>query len=387
MGAVVALLAIGCSNDPPRIVGLPTTTVDQPATDGAGGDSGPGTSVAPPDVSTPVQPLSSAAPHIWVINLENEGYGATFGPTTEIPYLAKDLTAKGLWLTQYFATSHNSLGNYIAQVSGQPPTDDHNGDCPVFSELKVTSTDASGVVEGTGCVFPAKVLTIGDQLEAKDFSWRQYGEDMANGQRVGEPTTCRHPQLGAPDDTMTAQLGDQYATRHIGFAYFRSVIDDSDCSSKIVDLRALPGDLATVDATPNLSFITPNLCNDGHDQPCVDGAPGGMVSANQFLQEWVPKIMAAPAFQKNGLLIVTFDEAEGGDTTGCCGDADGGGRVGAVVLGPSIEAGSTDDTQYNHYSLLCSLENAFGVAKLALAAAPGLPCFIPPPSGGGASKA
>ena len=123
--------------------------------------------MAPPDASTTVQPLSSAAPHIWVINLENEGYGATFGPTTEIPYLAKDLTAKGLWLTQYFATSHNSLGNYIAQESGQPPTDNHNCDCPVFSELKVTSNDENSVVEENVCVFPPKVLTIADHHKAK----------------------------------------------------------------------------------------------------------------------------------------------------------------------------------------------------------------------------
>ena len=48
-------------------------------------------------------------------------------------------------------------------------------------------------------------------------------------------------------------------------------------------LCALDADLQAERATPNLVFITPNLCNDGHDgsgtgeagKTCADGKPGG----------------------------------------------------------------------------------------------------------------
>ena len=71
----------------------------------------------------------------------------------------------------------------------------------------------------------------------------------------------------------------------------------------------LTDDLKSVATTPNFTFITPNLCNDGHDSPCVTGAPGGLVSADAFLQKWVPLIMASPAYQQDGLLIINFDES------------------------------------------------------------------------------
>ncbi len=140
-------------------------------------------------------------------------------------------------------------------------------------------------------------------------------------------------------------------------------------------------------------MITPNLCNDGHDNTCPDGGAGGLVSANTWLQTWVPKILASPAFKKDGLLVVTFDEAEGtgetADVTTCCNTptypnvesassvvpGPGGGRIGAVLISPFIKPGSTSTTPYNHFALLCSLEDLFGVKHLGYAAQSGLACF------------
>ena len=44
-------------------------------------------------------------------------------------------------------------------------------------------------------------------------------------------------------------------------------------------------------------------------------SPGGLVSADAWLREWVPRITGSPAFKRDGLLLITFDEAEaeGGD--------------------------------------------------------------------------
>ena len=114
----------------------------------------------------------------------------------------------------------------------------------------------------------------------------------------------------------------------------------------------------------------------------------GLVSADAFLQEWVSKIVATPAYKKDGMLVVTFDEAElGEDSTACCGatpapnveqaglNGPGGGKVGAVILSKFVKAGTTNDTPYNHYSLLCSIEDVFGLDHLGLAGDPTTACF------------
>jgi len=270
-------------------------------------------------------------------------------------------------------------------VSGQAPNPVTQSDCVVFQDFQPAPAvlDGDGQAIGTGCVFPSNVTTLADQLEAAGKSWRGYMEDM------GAP--CRHPAIGAADDSQEAEVGDQYATRHNPFMYFHSIIDDTaSCQQHVVDLSALTADLGATSSTPNLSFITPDLCHDGHDAPCVDGEPGGLVSADAFLKAWVPKILASPAYRQDGILIITFDEAEPGDpasATACCGeqpgpnspspgiDGPGGGRTGAVVLSQYTEPGSRNGTPYNHYAMLCSIEDVFGLPHLGKAGAKGLKCF------------
>ncbi len=274
----------------------------------------------------------------------------------------------------------------MAQISGQGPTEQTARDCRTYRDFVSTGTGALGQALGKGCVYPESVKTIADQLTAKQLTWKGYMEDMA--------TPCQRPELGAKDPNRAATVTSAYATRHNPFVYFHSIVDSPTCRANDVPLGRLETDLASVQTTPNLSYITPSLCHDGHDARCSDGSPGGLVAADVWLAQWVPKILASPAFEQDGLLVVTFDEAEADDSS-CCnqpaapnlarakvaggGRADGGraggGRVGAVLVSPFIEAGTTNDTPYNHYSLLCSMEDVFGLADLGFAGAPGLRCF------------
>jgi hypothetical protein len=339
----------------------------------------------------PAAPPASAADalppvgHVFVIVLENEDAEVTFGPDSPAPYLATELPSQGQLLSEYYGIGHVSLDNYIAMVSGQAPNPVTQSDCVVFQDFQPAPAvlDGNGQAIGSGCVFPSNVTTLADQLEAAGKTWRGYMEDM------GAP--CRHPAIGAADDSQDAEVGDQYATRHNPFMYFHSIIDDTaSCQQHVVDLSALTADLGATSSTPNLSFITPDLCHDGHDAPCVDGEPGGLVSADAFLKAWVPKILASPAYRQDGMLLITFDEAEPGDPASapaCCGeqpgpnspspgiDGPGGGRTGAVVLSRYTEPGSENDTPYNHYSLLRSLEDLYGLEHLGFAAAADLKPF------------
>lgn len=328
--------------------------------------------------------------HVFVILLENKGYDTTFGANSPAPYLSQTLRSQGSLLTHYYGIGHNSLTNYVALVSGQAPNLQTQADCQLFSDwIGPPLLDGNGQAIGTGCVYPASVATLGNQLRAAGLSWKGYMEDMGKDLARDGSATCAHPALNSRDSTQSATASDNYAARHNPFVYFHSHIDDqADCDRRVVSLDQLDADLQSVATTPNYAFITPNLCNDGHDAPCADGRPGGLVSADAFLKDLVPRIMASPAFQQDGLLIVTFDEAEvSDDSTACCGESagpntpfpgltgPGGGRVGAVAVSPFIKPGSSSDTPYNHYALLRSVEDFFGLSHLGMAAGDSLKSF------------
>ncbi len=319
--------------------------------------SGAGRSTTTHEATTTIPASQRPIGHVFVIELENEGYASTWGTQSPAHYLNDALVPRGKLLRQYYAVGHASLDNYIAEISGQPPNPQTRGDCLTYTEFTGDS----------GCVYPSSVHTIADQLAAAGKRWRAYEEDMR--------TPCRHPAIGSADTTVAARRGDMYATRHNPFVYFHSIIDGPACTTNVVDLHALDSDLASADRTPNFVFVTPNLCHDGHDAPCVDGEPGGLTSADAFLARWVPKILRSPAFRTDGMLVVTLDEADAADASSCCGaPPPGGGRVGTLVISAHTRPG-VDDTPYNHYGLLCSLEDVFGLAHLGRAGAPGLHCF------------
>jgi hypothetical protein len=357
-----------------------------------------GAAAAAAQAATPPRATFKLPPvrHVFVIVLENQGYAATFGNPTADAYLAQTLPAEGALLENYYATGHESNDNYISLVSGQPPNVQNQADCPRFDNFTGALMLEDGVESGTGCVYPAEVQTIGNQLSAAKRSWKAYMEDMGNDPNR-ETAACGHPALETTDETQKAEAGDGYASRHDPFVYFHSVIDEQKfCDEHVVALgsptgqmpaaalrgeRGLATDLATAARTPKFSFITPNLCNDGHDYPCTNQPSGASALADidAFLETWVPLITGSPAYQQNGLLEIVFDEAASSEAESCCEEmpgpgspmpgvfGPGGGRVGAVLLSPFIKPGTISTTEYNHYSSLASWETLLGLPKLAYA--------------------
>lgn len=315
--------------------------------------------------------------HFFIIVLENENAEVTFG-MQKAPYLATTMREAGAYLPNYYGIGHNSLDNYIAMISGQPPNMSTQADCLTFSPFILTMTESDGVAVGQGCVYPSSVQTVANQLENSGHSWRGYMEDMASS-TTGEATTCRHPTIGAPDETQTARPTDQYAARHDPFVYFEAIIDYATCQRNVVDLSHLSEDLASESTTPEYVFITPDLCADGHDATCAEvGAPAGFAGINKFLSEWVPKIEASPAYKDHGALLTTFDESASGAQS-CCNEptgpntlsnggaqpGGGGGLIGAVVDSPCVKPGTETQSSYNHFSMLRWVEDNFGLSHLA----------------------
>jgi hypothetical protein len=336
--------------------------------------------------------------HVFVIMMENEGYDDTFGGANT--YLSKTLPAQGAMLTNYYAVGHFSNDNYTGFISGQPPTSDNQIDCLASKFVDFPAgdgLDANGIQQGNGCVYPAGVPTLANQLDTDGLTWKGYEADMGNVP-TRESANCGHPTVGSSDGTAAAVSGDGYASRHDPFVYFHSIIDNtSECDQNVVPLgdtsgnlpaSALPGttglvtDLQSAATTPNFSFITPDLCDDGHDYPCINKTSPDTSAVNDisdWLQTWIPIIEASPAYQQNGLIEVTFDESDTSDATACCGETPGpaansggngisgpgGGQIGTILISPSITPGLVvTKTSYNHYSSLASIEDLFGLPRL-----------------------
>ncbi len=345
--------------------------------------------------------------HVFVIMLENLDYSATFGNPSADPYLATTLPSEGALLKNYYGIGHFSNDNYVGFISGQPPNSQNQIDCLVDGYIDFPPGDGqiNDIQQGAGCVYPSAVTTLADQLTGEGLTWKGYEEDMGNDPTRDGGITCGHPTVGAKSDPTTgAEAADGYTTRHNPFMYFHSIIDNtSECNQNVVPLGDTSGnmpagtpagvtglvtDLGSVATTPNFSFITPNLCDDGHDYPCTNttGAGQGGGSAvgdiNKWLETWVPIITSSPAFKQDGLLEITFDEAENPtlDSTSCCGETPGpaadsggngqtgpgGGQVGAVLISPFITPGTVvpESSSYNHYSSLASIEDLFGLPHL-----------------------
>jgi hypothetical protein len=325
--------------------------------------------------------------HVFIIVLENESASTTFAPGSPAPYLSQTLTSQGAFVPNYFGIGHSSLDNYIAMIGGQPPNPTTQADCPTFQNMSTDTTASFGAVNGSGCLYPADTPTIASQLTAAHLTWGAYMDEMGLDP-AREPATCPQPMVGSPDNTEAAETAapfDEYANRHDPFLYYHSITDNlADCQSHVVNLGQLPAALSSVATTPNYVFITPDLCNDGHNTApnCAPGEPGGLAQVNTFLQTWVPQITASPAYKQDGLLLITFDEGVS-DNSACCGElpgpaavnpgggGPGGGDVGAVMLSPFIKAGTVTQTAYNHYSMLGSIEDLFGLSHLGYAQLPG----------------
>jgi hypothetical protein len=441
----------------------PATSGDDAATPAASGDattpaagaSGDGAASSTDDsgaATTDTSAGSDALPkvkHVFLVMLNGQGYDATYGDGSKAPYLSTTLRKQGELITNYYAATQGELANGIALVSGQGPTAQTQANCPLYGDVVPgTASDTDGQATGDGCVYPAAVKTLGDQLKADGKTWKAYVEDQGNGP-VGEAMTCRHPMPGTADAEMVARPGDAYVTWRNPFVYFHSILDDtSSCNQNDVALGQLDLDLTSADTTPSVSYIVPNRCHDGSAEACAPGQPSGLKAADDWLKSEIPRIMKSPAYRDGGLIAITSDQAPqtgpDADSSSCCtpsafpnlaaasttapastvlpasatdpasttapasatdpastvlpattatpasstvpGATDpaagedagspGGGKVGLLLVSELVKAGSTNlADSYNHFSLLRSIEDLFGLDHLGYADDPAMPAF------------
>jgi hypothetical protein len=247
---------------------------------------------------------------VVVIMMENAEYGEVIGGSAA-PYI-NALARRYALASDSFAITHPSLPNYLALTGGS--THGISSDC-------------------TDCHVSA--ANIVDQLEAAGISWGAYLEDA--------PTACfRGAGAGG------------YAKKHNPFIYYTDIANSPGRCNRLVGFQRLAANLRS-GRLPSYVWISPNLCDDGHD--CGVGA------GDRFLARTVPALLRE--LGPHGFLVLTWDEGTSGN--GCCGVAHGG-HVATILAGPDVIRGARQRTPVDHYGVLATIEQAFGVPLLAGAA-------------------
>jgi hypothetical protein len=306
--------------------------------------------------------------HIFIIIAENHASQQIIG-NSDAPNLNRLATTYGL-ATNFYGEAHPSQPNYIAILGGDTfgIHDDEAWYC------KAGSTDRHCPTAGTASHYPDHTVTarsLIDQLAEHHLTWKGYFESIpvAGSKAVAYPES---PTAGQPE-----QL---YASKHNGFLSYKTAQDDPNLFLKLVGFDQLMQDLAT-GRLPNYAHIVPNQCHEMHglgganvpDSCRFENERGRIVRADLFIGELVANIMDSPAWSApgNSAIVVTWDEdntpKEKTEPQGCCGfdpqsEANfGGGHIPTIVITNHGPRGVKDDTPYNHYSLLRTTEEAFGI--------------------------
>jgi len=332
-----------------------------------------------PEVPVIEEELPTGLPevkHVFLIVLGEGGYEQTFGNTSTSTYLKEELPAQGELLTNYFAVTKGELANQIALVSGQGPTPETAADCPTYADVLPGTESTEGQVVGNGCVYPATTETLPAQLDEKKLTWRAYVDRNEAGEEV-------LPAGAAPPGC--------FATPRNPFAYFHAIVDAGECGEGDPGLARLAKDLALKpEKFPAFAYISP-----------APPTPENPAAAEEELKTIVSSIQSSFAYKDGGLIVLTSaqapQEGEHADPSSCCiapaypnlppepeaappatgpvKPTGGGGRVGALLLSPFVEAGTTSETYFNHYSLLATIEELFGLEKIGYAAEPAITGF------------
>ncbi len=239
--------------------------------------------------------------HVFLVVEENHSYSEVIG-SSAMPYLNSLASKYGL-ATQYYANTHPSIGNYFMLTTGQ----------------LVSNDDAF-----TGSVSADNLVR---ELVAAGKSWKSYGESL-------------------PSQGYTGGDVYPYAKHHNPFAYLTDVINSTAEAQNLVSFSQFSSDLAN-NQLPAFSYIVPNLLDDAHD--------GTLQNADAWLQQNIAPLIASTTFQKDGLLMIVFDESDMTDVT------NGGGHVAALIVNPKAKLGYQSTTLYQHQSTLRLILHGLGV--------------------------
>ena len=244
------------------------------------------------------KPVNRPSGKILIVVLENSDYSYALKQSG-----LASLAEQGAVLTQFHAEAHPSQPNYIALISG----------------------DLHGVRSDAAVDLPDR--HVGDLLEAKGRSWKEYLEDY-------------------PGKCFRGWRAGNYVRKHNPFASFSNVTNSPVRCDRMVSAEQLRQDIRN-GALPDLALYIPNLKNDGHDT--------NVAFASQWLSQKFLPLLGDP-LPKDLLLVVTFDESASAKDN----------RILTVLFGAGVRPGALSGAHYDHYSLLRTIEDRFNLGTLGL---------------------
>jgi hypothetical protein len=293
---------------------------------------------APATATTGLEGVPSFG-HVFLIVGENTSLSEL--NKNSAPYQVGWVRQHSAWLTDYWAISHYSTSNYIAMTSGQFLH------CHQLDEKPATCNQ--------------DVNNLFHQLDVAGVSWTGWNESM--------PEPCYLVNAGA------SKNGNSYRVKHNPAVYYADIEggdfsgvqgNSAECRSQVIatggtgfnDMTGFNGALAS-GSVADFNYIVPNQCEDGHDN-CNYATGNNITQFDDFLRAEIPLIMASPAFGTNGLIFVVYDEGGGKSPNNT--DKFAGGNPPFAVIG-----GLVHDAIYtsfaNHYSLLRTLEDGYGISE------------------------
>lgn len=342
--------------------------------------------------STTTTPTTTNAgiKHIFYIMMENHGYSQIIGNTADAPYINQLASQYGV-ATSYFGVTHPSLPNYLAAISGNfqgiwddckagmtvtcAPQEFVSG--PPYNGLLLTQDEVTSATNQPH-MFSGQNLV--DQLESHHLTWKAYMQSLPS---VG------YADEYAPVDMVNGQAVPRklYAEKHNPFYYFSDIRNNPTRMQQIVPFTQFASDI-TGSNVPNFVWISPDQCNDMHSVSTANAQALGMPDCaspksgldhkvialgDKFISNTVSQIMGAPVWKDNSAIVIVWDENDYSAFAGCChspvgvkGTVLGGASAPIVVVtskGPHPMM--VNDTSFNHYTLLATIEHEWNLGCLA----------------------
>ena len=299
---VVGACAGGNATTSPALPSAPSASTPIPTLEPFGSGTSAAPSTAP---STPGSGLPNFK-HIYVIILENREFGSIVG-SGAAPYI-NSLIARYGQVTNLYAETHPSEPNYIALTSGG---------------LQGTNSDGA---------YNLGVPNLFDQIESSGRTWHIYAQGFPGSCYLGSVADAVADGPGAPGD---------YARKHNPAISYTSISGNPARCANITKLAGFDP------AAADFEMIIPNQINDMHSSSVGAG--------DAFLKDFLPQITTSPAFA-DSVLFITWDEGTS--------NLNGGGHIATIVVSPNMTPGARFEGPTTHYSMLRTIELAWGMPLL-----------------------
>jgi hypothetical protein len=284
--------------------------------------------------------------HVFLIIGEN----TTYDHVTSInaPYLINTIKPQSAWLTEYYAATHWSQANYVALMSGQ------------FNACQQ---------HDYGVLCHQNVENLFHQLDVANLTWKTWLEggsarcDTGSGGKCQSEVPC--PLTGFYTTGNPATNFDNVEGTN---GVWSATNPSQECLKNDIPAGNANNPMGTFNRAlaagqvANFNFIIPNGCEDGEGNcaPIHDR----YTQFDAFLAREIPLIEKSPAFGRDGVIIIVYDEDErAGGLAKKNGFGEGGHTI-CAIFSPLATPGEFGETFY-HHSLLRTLEDGFGIPEYA----------------------